>query len=46
MSYDFRWIAWNVAKIESHGLTVNEVECVVNDARGPYPKQVGNENGS
>ena len=37
MAYDFRWIPWNVGKVESHGLAVREVEYVVNDARRPYP---------
>jgi uncharacterized DUF497 family protein len=41
--YDFRWIAWNVGKVEGHGLSVGEVEYVVNDARRPYPKPMGNE---
>ena len=43
MFYDFRWIAWNVGKIESHGLTVDQVEEVVNAARRPYPKPMGND---
>ncbi len=43
MFYDFRWIAWNVGKVQSHGLTVVEVEHVVNGARRPYPKPIGNE---
>ena len=43
MSYDFRWIAWNIGKIEGHGLTISEVEYVVNHARQPYPKPIGNE---
>ena len=43
MFYDFRWIAWNIEKIESHGLTVVEVEHVVTHARRPYPKPIGNE---
>jgi len=41
--YDFRWIAWNVEKIEGHGLTIADVEYVVNHARRPYPKPIGNE---
>jgi uncharacterized DUF497 family protein len=43
MSYDFRWIEWNIRKVESHGLSVAEVEYVVNSARRPYPKPIGNE---
>jgi len=41
--YDFRWIDWNVAKVESHGLSIAEVEHVVNQARRPYPRPIGNE---
>jgi uncharacterized DUF497 family protein len=41
--HDFRWIDWNVQKMESHGLVVREVEHVVNNARRPYPKPIGNE---
>ncbi|HEY8665098.1 MAG TPA: hypothetical protein VIL86_00465 [Tepidisphaeraceae bacterium] len=43
MSYDFRWIAWNISKVENHGLTMSDVEYVVNNARRPYPKPMGNE---
>ena len=43
MFHDFRWIAWNIGKIEGHGLTVDSVEYVVNNARQPYPKPIGNE---
>ena len=43
MSYDFRWITWNTGKVEKHGLTIGEVEHVVNRARRPYPKPIGNE---
>jgi uncharacterized DUF497 family protein len=43
MFYEFRWIEWNIAKVESHGLTVEEVEYVVNTARRSYPKPIGNE---
>ena len=43
MSYDFRWIEWNVGKVAGHGLAVEDVEYVVNNARRPYPKPIGNE---
>jgi uncharacterized DUF497 family protein len=43
MAYDFRWITWNIRKVEGHGLTASEVEFVVNRARRPYPKPIGNE---
>jgi len=41
--YQFRWIPWNIDKIESHGLSVDDVEHVVNEARRPSPKPIGNE---
>ena len=43
MFYDFRWIPWNIAKVEGHGLSVGEVEYVLNHARRPYPQPIGNE---
>jgi len=41
--YDFRWTGWNVAKVEGHGLSPDEVEHVVNSASRPFPKPLGNE---
>jgi uncharacterized DUF497 family protein len=43
MSFVCRWIDWNVRKVEGHGLTVEEVEYVVDHARRPYPQPMGNE---
>jgi uncharacterized DUF497 family protein len=43
MSNDFRWILWNIGKVEGHGLAISDVEHVVNNARRPYPKPMGNE---
>lgn len=43
MYYWFRWIRWNIAKVEQHGLTTEEVEHVINSARRPYPEPIGNE---
>ena len=43
MPFDFRWIAWNIGKVEGHGLAAEDVEHVVNNARRPYPKPLGNE---
>lgn len=43
MSYDFRWIEWNIEKVERHGLTIEDVEFVVNNARWPFPQPIGNE---
>ena len=42
MRFDrFRWIEWNVAKIEKHGVWVREAEDVVREARRPYPQRRG-----
>jgi uncharacterized DUF497 family protein len=43
MFYEFRWIDWNIGKLDMHGLTVDEVEYVVNSARRPFPRPIGNE---
>jgi hypothetical protein len=32
MPFEFRWIDWNVGKVEGHGLTGEEVEVVVTAA--------------
>lgn len=36
---EFRWIQWNVDKVDSHGVTPDEAEDVVQAARTPYPQQ-------
>lgn len=41
MWYAFRWNAFNLAKIDKHGLSIDEVEYVVNNARRPYPIRSG-----
>ena len=41
MLRDFRWIAWNLGKVE--GLTADNVEHVVDNARRPYPKPIGTD---
>jgi len=43
MFYDFRWNEWNIEKIQRHGLTIEDVEFVVNNARRPFPRPIGNE---
>jgi uncharacterized DUF497 family protein len=43
VSYEFRWIDWNIGKVEGHGLSIGDVEYVVNNARRPYPRPIGNE---
>jgi uncharacterized DUF497 family protein len=39
----FRWNDWNVAHIANHGVSPGEAEHVVNRARRPYPRQIGDE---
>ena len=39
--YTFRWIDWNVEKVERHGVAPEEAEYVVNHARRPFPEQRG-----
>lgn len=34
---EFRWIEWNLAKIASHGVELDEAEFVIENARAPYP---------
>ena len=38
MWHDFKWIDWNIEHIAHHGLSVDEVEFVVNSAVPPFPK--------
>jgi uncharacterized protein len=35
---EFRWNAWNIEHIAEHGVTPEEVEVVVCQARSPYPQ--------
>lgn len=35
----FRWIEWNIAKVESHGVRPEEAEYVVEHAKTPYPME-------
>ncbi len=43
MVYEFRWNSFNLEKISRHGLSVEEVEFVANNARRPYPKPRGDD---
>jgi uncharacterized DUF497 family protein len=40
---EFRWIDWNVQKCLKHNVTPDEAECVVSNARRPYPKKIEDE---
>ena len=35
---EFRWIPWNVAKVQSHGVSPGQAEYVIAHARPPYPQ--------
>jgi uncharacterized DUF497 family protein len=43
MTFEFRWIPWNINKVEGHGVAVTDVEFVVNHAARRYPRPIGNE---
>ena len=40
---EFRWIEWNVLKCEKHNVAPAEAEYVVENARRPYPRKIGDE---
>lgn len=35
---EFRWNAWNIDHIDGHGVTPEEAELVVRNAKRPYPR--------
>jgi hypothetical protein len=39
--HDFRWIEWNVDKVEKHGCTPQEAEQVVNHPARGFPRRSG-----
>jgi uncharacterized DUF497 family protein len=39
---EFRWIAWNIAKCQGHGVEPTEAQDVVDGARRPYPRSIDN----
>jgi uncharacterized DUF497 family protein len=41
--YRFRWNDWNVAHIDTHNIAPEEAEYVVNRARAPFPRDMGDE---
>ena len=43
MRYEFRWNEWNVRHIGQHGVVPGEAEYVVNRARAPFPRDIGND---
>lgn len=39
--YEFRWNDWNTDHIGEHGVSPREAEYVVNHARPPFPRKIG-----
>jgi uncharacterized DUF497 family protein len=39
--YEFRWNGWNVDHIAEHGVRPHEAQQVVNSARPPFPRYMG-----
>jgi uncharacterized DUF497 family protein len=41
--YEFRWIEWNLAKCEKHGVDPDDAEYVVRNADTPFPMKADDE---
>jgi uncharacterized DUF497 family protein len=39
----FRWIEWNRDHIAEHGVETEEAEMVVENAKPPFPRKIGDE---
>jgi uncharacterized DUF497 family protein len=39
----FRWIEWNLNHLADHGVSSDEAEMVVRQAKRPFPRQIGDE---
>jgi uncharacterized DUF497 family protein len=37
---EFRWIEWNIDHIANHGVTPDEAERVIKNARPPFPERL------
>lgn len=38
---DFRWNDWNIDHATSHGITIEEIEALVESAKPPFPEYRG-----
>ena len=38
---EFRWNEWNLEHATQHGMSVDEIEALIEAARSPYPEDVG-----
>jgi uncharacterized DUF497 family protein len=41
MRYEFRWNDWNIGHIAEHGILPEEAEAIVQNARPPFPREIG-----
>lgn len=41
MFHDFRWIDWNIDKVEKHGCTTHEAQQAVNRPARGFPRRAG-----
>ena len=39
---EFRWNDWNIDHIAEHGISPEEAEGVIRNAKRPYPRDIGN----
>src|SRR4051812_44737547 len=39
--YEFEWDDWNLSHIAEHGVSPDQAEFVVNFARPPFPRKIG-----
>ena len=40
---DFRWNDWNLDHATSHGISVDEIEALIESARPPFPEYRGDD---
>ncbi len=40
---EFRWNEWNTGHVADHGIDMASAEAVVEEARAPYPRRVGDD---
>jgi uncharacterized DUF497 family protein len=43
MTMQFRWIDWNRDHLAEHGVDWEEAESVVQQAKAPFPQQIGED---
>jgi uncharacterized DUF497 family protein len=43
LAMDFRWNEWNLDHATSHGVSVEEIEALIENATSPYPQYRGDD---